>query len=31
MAQNEYQRLMNTNASKRAQCHACMNIAEREH
>ena len=30
-AQDEYQRLMNTNASKRAQCHACMNIAEREH
>ena len=25
------QRLMNTNASKRAQCHAYMNIAEREH
>ena len=30
-AQDEYQRLMNTNASKRAQCHAYMNIAECEH
>ena len=29
-AQDEYQRLMNTNASKRAQCHAFLNIAERE-
>jgi hypothetical protein len=30
-AQDEYQRLMNTNASKRAQCQVFLNIAEREH
>ena len=30
-AQDEYQRLMNTNVSKRAQCQVFLNIAEREH
>ena len=30
-AQDKYQRLMNTNASKRAQCQFFLNIAEREH
>ena len=29
--QDEYQRLMNTNASKRAQSQVFLNIAEREH
>lgn len=29
-AQDEYHRLMNTNASKRAQCQVFLNIAERE-
>ena len=30
-AQDEYQRLMNTNARKRAQCQVFLKIAEREH